>query len=348
VRYVALVALAACSGGSTRAPEAPVCPVCATTDTPVDAGVVAEAPAVAAIEWPAVDAMILEGAAGSPWRALQIASGPGWLRLGGPATRDYGVREVLEEPAELVVAEVRDDAVRVLVDGGDERYLVWIAATDLGKVVVEPIEVGAGHTLLPGLPVTWVPDGPDGVAVLARQDGLVVEAQAPASAIGEIWREPDTTATADTVLKAGTPIRMVPVTTSDPYLTTTGELHVRRLPGAEDGYVEIESLGRLHYSGWVPKKAAKKLPPPMRGRVVYAVEVGCRRSLDVIANACVYDAKDGEVIGIHKTERGRCASDRGDGWWEVSSWSPTGQTQLWLHAVDAGNDELEFDVCEGE
>ncbi len=334
---------AACSGGAASRLDRGVSADTAITGDAVAAPIDGDG---GAPTWPVADAIILQGAVATPWRARQVAESPGWLRQGGE--RADGERVMLPHAEELIVAEAQGDAVRVLAENHDARLLVWIPRGDLETLVVAPITTEAGHTLLPGLAVTATPDGAGRVSVRAQQDALVVTTSAPASALGEVWREPEVTPQADTLLAPATPIRATPAAAAAAYVTTTDEVWVRRLAGARDGFVEIESIGRLRYRGWVPDDAAPATPyGDLIGRVAGGVGVGCRPRLDVVAGACLYDAVDGEVIGLHLTERARCAGEVADGWWQIDEWTPAGSVGPLLHAVDAG-DDLEFDVCEGE
>lgn len=282
--------------------------------------------------------LVLRGApARGVRRAILAAHGEAWLRLDGEPTAAPGWHDV--DGAELAIAEVKDDRVRVLHEADDVRMLVWVSRGDLAPVIVREAVVAPGVVLAPGTAI--VEEGRDGdrVRVRVAADGLVVTGSVEAAAIGEMWdaRAPRQ-ARVTHVLAEQTPIRAAAGEAGEVVATTTRSIEVRAIGPARAGWREIETAGEhVHARGFVREDS---LDAEARvGETGFGSGYGSSHAitLDVPAGTCLYDDVEGDVIGIVVEDRARLAyATERPGWFTLLVNSPWGLLDVPAHDEGEG------------
>lgn len=270
---------------------------------------------------------------GRPEIGVQLARlavhGEAWLRLGGDPQTSPGWHEV--DGAELAVAEVRGDRVRILHDEDDVRMLVWIARGDLARVAVRDVELRPGVVVHAGTPV---------YGERIEADGLMVNGEVDADAIGEVWDAVAPRVFGEThTLAKGTPIRAERGSKAEILAVTTQDIEIRLHGAAQRGWREIETTGRqITVRGFVEEWALDGF-----GSLGHGSGTGYGSShsitIDVPAGTCLYDAVGGEMIGVVTVTRSRLAyRTDDDAWYLLLVNSPWGLLDIPIHDGGSGWD----------
>jgi len=254
-----------------------------------------------------------------------------WLRPGDEPHTAPGWY-VPEDP-EVAVAEVQGDRVRILHDDDDVRVLVWIARADLAQVTVREVELRPGVVLRAGTPIT-------GAAITA--DGLVVHGEVEPAQRGDLWDAvpPRPDAGQTRTLGSGRPIRAAPDPGADVLAMTTEAIEVRVIGPAARGWLEVETTGQhVVVRGLVERWYLDDLGATFGTGGGSGYGSSHAISIEVPAGTCLYDAIDGEMIGIVTSDRSRLARRTDDdSWYVVLVNSPWGLLDIPIHGGEGSWD----------
>lgn len=303
--------------------------------------------------------LVLRGAPESGVRrGILGRHGAAWLREDGEAHESPGWHDV--DGAELAIAEIAGDRVRVLHEMDDVRMLVWIARHDLAPVVVREVGLAVapdapaaargwpGVIVGPGAPIVERRRVDDVLEVAISTDGVEVAGFVAASAIGDFWDATPAAPRRPThALDAGVTIRLAPDDAAPALATTTEAIEVRALAPSRGGWREIETLGaRVTVHGFVRELDTDE--PGSFGLVRGGHGYGSSHAitLDVPAGTCLYDAPDGEVIGIVVEGRPRLARHGADlGWFSLLVNSPWGLLDVPIRGEAGPDGDVELERC---
>lgn len=256
--------------------------------------------------------------------------------------------------------------LRVVIENNKARYAVWVSRADVAPTVLAPTRLvtrdakvteTSGVWLEPGVQLAVLNSERDVRRVQVVDDELVSEGYAPGARVGNVWVVPPGGSLASNMkrddlrswevrsdrgplikLAARTEVRGRPG--SDGIVVATfkdNQLVAARMAPSRDGWTEIEvSRPYVRVRGFVADAAV--LGPSeatgtasIAGGRVFGMTHAYRH--DVEAGACLYDRKDGEVIGVQLEKGERLGGQIIDGWAMIYVDTPWSVANMWVKNI---------------
>lgn len=276
--------------------------------------------------------------------------GPSWIRLEGdalsPPERD-------PPSAPLAVLSETRDKLRVVSEEDAARVAIWIRRKDAKTAIVRAVQLtdALGHAARDvGV---WLEPGADVLVhttLASRREISLAGGQVhllgwvAAKALGTVWETPPkVTFLPKAVLAANTQILSAPSTTAGVLASVDSDVPIVA-DEVHDGWRKIE-LRRDHVQvrGFVPATAVEDVMIGEWGTIglgTYSTSSHAIR-IDVPPGICLYDRRDGEVVGVTTKQRVRLGYAAEDGWQQVRVTTGWGMHGLYLHLASADT----FESC---
>ncbi len=235
---------------------------------------------------------------------------------------------------ELPVAAETGDRVRVVIEYDHARTLLWLRTDDLAWTMLRPVQLAGkgdvGVWLTTGAPVT-ADRGAVRRAVRYRDRSVSVRGKVAADAIGRVFP-----ATVDVYPRGGAKVRELRARPGGAVIyrgTLDGEVVERRgawsLVEYRARYVRIRGWARAVEAGFGTLYG---------GGSGSGHGMSHTRRIEVAAGACLYDRKDGELVGLQLGASERYVAAQVGDWYELYVGSAWGLHRVWARAVvdDAG------------
>lgn len=259
-------------------------------------------------------------------RALVATFGDAGLRADG-LTSDQRTDAVRQWP--WVIAEERDDAVRLVVDSDSARLLLWVRRDDLGWTPRAPIQVRGDATvgvwLLPGAPLT-VTDAGDRRAIRYQYDHVTVDADVAADQLARTytWRRPPRPGRWIAPSIAAAP-------GGAPLVDLDGAVLVERRGKPRDGWVLVEHrTEQVRVLGWARVAELTRGDQGTIGTLSgYGYGITDTARLWVPRGTCLYD-EDGALVGLETARRERYGYRLPDGRWSLYVQTPWGRRTIFV------------------
>ena len=267
-------------------------------------------------------------------------AGRAWTDLDRPSVqRDPD--DLLVRPPVVPVIDERGDRVRVVFESDDARLALWVERRSLATTTIAPIELTDERGRASSADGIWLDAGADLAAaapatesglraVELRDDDLAVRGYAPAAALGPIWvgdapREPLAPADSPISLAPHAIVRAAPDGAAPVLAEVTSWIGAREL-GRRGAWREIEiARPAVRVRGFV---FASAVHPLDFGHSTSFLRSGWGMDnvtkLPVPAGACLFPARDGDVIGVNTADRVRYQSAVHDDWHDIYV-----ATELW-------------------
>jgi hypothetical protein len=225
----------------------------------------------------------------------RISGAARWRLLDSEAWEDAGVPAF---PTELVVLDVRPDALRVLVEDGGLRTAVWVERSGFSEHIIRETALAEGITALPGAPITRLhaPNGKPRVQV--TEGGLTVTAMVSADDLGQVYRP-------DPIDREFVSVLATPeIYSADGTLITTLELEqwgswVEDVGPSVDGRVSVAvRTDHLRVEGFVPADSISQTLGGLLGSLHSRGTPSGTHSVPIhlIAGTPLY--RDGQIVGV--------------------------------------------------
>jgi len=277
-----------------------------------------------------------------------------WLRVDGQISRNS--TEHTESDYVLPVIGESHAKIRVVADDDDARLAVWISRTDAWDSITTPIQLAdreghaapnAGVWVGLGAPVEATPHG-ERRSIRVRDDAVRALGWVPASVVAKVWTVPagDRSPTdmkmneshsfvppADKRDQLALAIHTVIRAAADanaPAIATIEQIDVRGALLATIGAFREIELVRPHMRirGFV---SASDATPALDLLIGHGSGTGSgfgmshADRIDLVAGTCLFDAADGEVVGVQLAPSTRLGRHSPDGAWSSvyvhNSWS---------------------------
>ena len=301
--------------------------------------------------------------------------GAAWVREQGEAlARSHGgvaasVLPVLGETAHKI---------RVVSDDDDARLALWVDRGDAMLTVLAPVELAdeVGHTaptagvwIEPGIAL----DAPRGAGpwreVHVQDEQLAVDGWLPHSLIGHVWvataRQPAVTKLAKSTvwtpprdprplvkLAKGAVIRAETDARSRVVATTIADDVIGAVVARRGAWTEVELFRpQLRVRGVVATASVLATTDDLSTHGSgsgHGFGMSHADRIEVSAGACLFDAVDGEVVGVQLAPSTRYGSLRrrdADGWSLVFVDSPWALLELYVHDTGADPDHPSWELC---
>jgi hypothetical protein len=287
--------------------------------------------------------------------------GRAWVNLDDRSTdRDAHV-DIDWLPVLPVIAETFD-RIRVVASDDHARFAVWIDRADAAETLRVPMQLAdlsgradpdRGVWFEAGAPISVAAKEPGTRRfVQLRDTRIVAGGWVPNETIGNVWVTADgdrhPTAMEETVtrdegetgptLEANQPIASAPRPEAPVIAKSTEGVHVTVIK-AEGEWTEVEvERPYVRVRGFVPTRAVHDKQAPIGHGSGSGTGWGTSRTLhiDVPAGACLFDAADGEVIGVTTSAESRLV-ERTDhpSWWQMYLGSRWGLIFVAIRTLDA-------------
>jgi hypothetical protein len=262
-----------------------------------------------------------------------------------PAAGAHGEGEAIElgqSPA-LVVVDSAAERLRIVVDEGSYRLLLWIEARDINWVISETVDLAfepgepaaappaPGVRLRPGLPVVRGEQRGSLVFISHEDQCLAVAGWVPVSRLGRQYTPIDEPPVErDLSAGAGTALRERPNGRELARFTT--ECHVAYGGREEAGLKLVVYVGNgFEARGWISGSSAGGGSSPLFGYGRGFGGFGGGERVLIPAGSCLYAARGGEVVGVATDDAEESGIQAGDeGWYSVAVETGWGDLSLWV------------------
>jgi hypothetical protein len=286
------------------------------------------------------------------------------LADGSPSPVNGWHHHEVEDAAGVVVPVIgeRRGQIRVVVESDHARFAMWIDRGDTAPTLVAPTALAdregfaprdTGAWLEPGVTIDAGETADDLRAITVVDDALDLRGWVAASIVREVWTEPPagTPIVATAKLSGGATVRSDPEADAP----TIGRVRERganaKVVGTRGAWTEVVvQRPRVRVHGWVTSAevtvawAGAPMPadraPPSRE---YVDRSG---SFTVPAGACLYDAPDGQVVGVQRDAVGKWGAWIRDGGWHTlyleSEWA---RFEFYVHDTSGDRKQPTWDRC---
>ena len=301
--------------------------------------------------------------------------GAAWVREQGEAlARSYGG----EAASVLPVLGQTSRKIRVVSDDDDARLALWIDRGDAISTVLAPVELAdaAGHIAptagawaLPGIALDVVDRAGPWSEVHVQDEQLAVEGWLPPSLIGHVWvataSQPAVTKLDKSTvwtpprdqrplvkLAKGAVIRAEPDPHARVVATTIAEDVIGSEVARRGAWTEVELFRpQLTVRGVVPTASVLGTTDEISTHGSgsgHGFGMSHADRIEVPAGACLFDAIDGEVLGVQLAPSTRYGSLRkrdADSWSMVFVDSPWALLELYVHDTGSDPDHPSWELC---
>jgi len=272
--------------------------------------------------------------------AVRLAAGDPEPAAGG---RVEGEAIELGQSPALVVVDSASDRLRVVVDEGEYRLLLWIEASDLNWVIAEttdlafePGEAAAappapGVRLLPGLPVLRGDQRGQRVFVSHDDQCITVAGWVPAARLGREYTPIDQQEI-ERDLSAGPGTALYERPNGRELARFTSECHVAYGGREEAGQKLVLYEGNgFEVRGWISGSSAGGGSGSLFGYGRAFGGFGGGERAVIPAGSCLYAARGGPVVGVATDDAEEAGvQEAGGGWHSVAVETGWGDLSLWV------------------